>query len=281
MDRVISLLAALVGLIALGGAILVHTNADTQRTQMAAEIAQLKLSVGLITQQRSGTTEVADATPLPTAKQASIPSAEMPPPSSSSVAVEASSSSAEPSIASAEPIAPLLPPSPPYVASPSELAASSSSDLASSSSSSAAPADDASTQLKTLQDRIAQLEQTTKDQASALDAAHAQLASAPPTQVASANASSQGPAPAAIVADGPTKDCIPLGTRFMGQSGDSFPICKTKLVVKVAAVADGVTTIGGAGDIATGAFGTLAKGCNVMVFSSDPSGFAEMRVTCQ
>jgi hypothetical protein len=87
--------------------------------------------------------------------------------------------------------------------------------------------------------------------------------------------------PAAIVADGPTKDCIPLGTRFMGQSGDSFPICKTKMVVKVAAVSDGVTTISGAGDIATGAFGTLAKGCNVMVFSSDPSGFAEMRVTCQ
>jgi len=36
MDRVISLLAALVGLIALGGAILVHTNSDTQRRELAS-----------------------------------------------------------------------------------------------------------------------------------------------------------------------------------------------------------------------------------------------------
>lgn len=41
MDRVISLVAALVGLIAPGGAILVHTNADVQRHEMATEIAQL------------------------------------------------------------------------------------------------------------------------------------------------------------------------------------------------------------------------------------------------
>jgi hypothetical protein len=46
MDRIISLLAALVGLIALGGAILVHVNADTQHAQIAAEIAQLKATVG-------------------------------------------------------------------------------------------------------------------------------------------------------------------------------------------------------------------------------------------
>jgi|GEM_PF-3199755 len=286
MDRIISLLAALVGLIALGGAILVHTNADTQRAQMAADIAQLKLSVGLLTQRRPDTTNVADATPVPTARQASIPSAEMPSsemPSSaasssaepSSSVVETSSASNEPSAASAESVAPLLPSPPPYVASPSELEA-----VASSSALAALP-DDAAAQLKALQDRIAQLEQTTRDQASQLDAAHAQLSSAPPTQVAAADASSQGPVPAAIVADGPTKDCIPLGTRFMGQSGDSFPICKTRMVVKVAAVSDGVATISGAGDIATGAFGTLAKGCNVMVFSSDPSGYAEMRVTCQ
>ena len=36
MDRVISLLAALVGLIALGGAILVHINADAERRDLAA-----------------------------------------------------------------------------------------------------------------------------------------------------------------------------------------------------------------------------------------------------
>ena len=36
MDRIISLLAALVGLIALGGASIVHTNSDTQQQQVAA-----------------------------------------------------------------------------------------------------------------------------------------------------------------------------------------------------------------------------------------------------
>ena len=106
----------------------------------------------------------------------------------------------------------------------------------------------------------------------------------PVTQVATATpetAAPGGATPAAVVADGPTKDCIPLGTRFMGAAGDSFPICKTKLVVKVAAVNDGIATINGAGDVAQGGIGTLEKGCNVSVFSADiTSGYAEMRVTC-
>ena len=54
MDRMISLLAALVGLIALGGAILVNTNGDVQRTEMASQIAQLKVSVDLLTKQTAG-----------------------------------------------------------------------------------------------------------------------------------------------------------------------------------------------------------------------------------
>lgn len=159
MDRVISLVAALVGLIAPGGAILVHTNADVQRHEMATEIAQLAA-----------------------------------PPSSS-----------EPAAA---------------------------------------------------------------------------MATADPAAAASA-APASGSTPAAIVANGPTKDCIPLGTRFMASAGDSFPICKTRVVVKVAAVEDGLATITGAGDVAAGSIGQLDKGCTVSVFSADTSGYAEMRVTCQ
>jgi hypothetical protein len=83
------------------------------------------------------------------------------------------------------------------------------------------------------------------------------------------------------VSDGPTKDCIPLGTRFMGQGGDSFPLCKTRMVLKVAAVSDGVATIASAGDVAAGASVPYGKGCMLAVFTADPSGFAEMRVTCQ
>ena len=67
----------------------------------------------------------------------------------------------------------------------------------------------------------------------------------------------------------------------MGQGGDSFPLCKTKMVLKVAAVTDGIATITGAGDIAVGATVPYDKGCIVAVFSADSSGFAEMRVTCQ
>ena len=87
---------------------------------------------------------------------------------------------------------------------------------------------------------------------------------------------------AALSADGPTKDCIPLGTRFMVKAGDNFPICKTKVVVKVAGVSDGLATLIGAGDIAAGATVPLSvAGCQAMVISADLSGYAELRVTCQ
>jgi hypothetical protein len=220
MDRVISLLAALVGLIALGGAILVHTNADVQRREMATEIAQLKTLIALTSGQ-----------PQPS-------------------------------------IAPIVATAPPA---------------------SAPPDDGVADALLALQDRIATLEQTTRDQSAQLEAARAQISAMPSsagpvTQVATATpetAAPGGATPAAVVADGPTKDCIPLGTRFMASAGDSFPICKTKVVVKVASVDDGLATINGAGDVAAGSIGQLAKGCTISVFSADTSGYAEMRVTCQ
>ena len=255
MDRVISLLAALVGLIALGGAILVHTNADAQRQQMATEIAQLKASVSLLGNNTNASAAQATAATVQSPSMpATAPSAQ--PSITASPAVDTSKPAAEPGV------------------------------------------DDA---LLALQARVTSLEQLTRDQSSELETARAQVSSleATPAQVATAgvpsvtplapasngsaaSASSMPPGtPAAVVADGPTKDCIPLGTRFMGAAGDSFPICKTKLVVKVAAVNDGLATINGAGDVAQGGIGTLEKGCNISVFSADiSSGYAEMRVTC-
>lgn len=165
-----------------------------------------------------------------------------------------------------------------------------------SAAASAPPADDTARAMQDLQARIASLEQVASSQAAELDAARARLAAAssPPTDVATAEpaavtpltaatASSAPPAaaPSAVSTDGPTKDCIPLGTRFMGQSGDSFPLCKTHIVLKVAAVTDGLATISGAGDVAVGATVPYNKGCMLAVFSADDSGFAEMRVTCQ
>ena len=287
MDRVISLLAALVGLIALGGAILVHTNGDAQRSEMASQIAQLKVSVDLLSQQTAGARPAATAPAAP-----SIPSAE--PPISEYVAAEtpSSSSAAAPSSASSSALPappPLLVASAPSAAS-SEQPSSSSVAPSSSSAASSAEPDGQIAEVKALQDRIASLEQAIADQASQLDAAKAAQSAAPPSSASSPQVAAIAPGdaaapgganPAAIDASGPTKDCIPIGTRFMATTGDNFPICKTKVVVKVAAVSDGFATINGAGDIATGGSGTLPKGCNVMVFSADDSGYAELRVSCQ
>lgn len=217
MDRLIALLSALVGLIALGGALLVHNNATANMQRQATEIAALK-----------------DA------------------------------------VASAEPV--VIP--------------------AAVDSAPARPAEDTETveTIAALERRIASLEQTSNTQAIELAAARAALdaradlaISAPVTEVAIAEPS---PAPtsgtaAALAAGGPTTDCIPLGTRFMAQSGDSFPICKTQVVIDVSAVTDGSAIVTGAGPIAAGGFGNLpVQGCTVMVFTADTSGFAEMRVSC-
>lgn len=258
MDRIISLLAALVGLIALGGAILVHVNGDTQRAQMAAEIAQLKVSVGLMAAGKAPV-EVAAADPAPI-----LPSAG--PQASSAASSEPPSSVPLPSLA---------------------VASSSASAPASTAPASSSAPDDRDAEVKALMDRVASLEQQNQQQASELDAARAQLSVQPSTSPSSTNvaaieppSSSASPQPAALAADGPTKDCIPLGTRFMGTAGDSFPICKTKLVLKVMGVSDGLASIVGPGDVAVGATVPYDKGCSVAVFSADTSGYAEMRVTC-
>jgi len=215
MDRLIALLAALVGLIALGGALLVHNSATAVMERQAAEMAELKASLTLINQQQ--------------------PAAISPRPESA----------------------------------PSQ------------------PEDDGTAEaLLALQNRIVTLENTTRSQASELAEARSAIASAPvPAPVTEVAIASEQPAssdaPAALAADGPTKDCIPLGTRFMAQAGDSFPICKTRVVVEVSAVTETSALVTGAGPVAAGGFANLpAQGCTVMVFSADISGFAEMRVSC-
>jgi hypothetical protein len=217
MDRLIALLAALVGLIALGGALLVHNSATATMQRQATEIAALRESV-------TGAVPVA------------IPAN-----------VEA---------------APVR------------------------------PAEDTKTAetVAALERRIASLEQTANTQATELAAARAALdaradlagsAPAPITEVAVAEPPPSSANPAAYSADGPTTDCIPLGTRFMAQSGDSFPICKTTAVVKVSGVNEGSAIVEGAGAVAAGGFANLGvQGCTIMVFTADTSGFAEMRVSC-
>ncbi len=195
MDRIIALLSALVGLIALGGALLVHNNADANLARQADEIAELRLALS------------------------QLPAAAAPAPA-------------------------------PVVAEGDGAVAA-------------------------LSARLAELEQTVRLQAAApAEAATPQVAVLAPAPAEA------GPA-AAPAADGPTTDCIPSGTRFMAQAGDSFPICRTRAVVSVSAVGEGSAIIEGAGPVVAGGFGNLAvPGCTVMVFSADPSGYAEMRVSC-
>jgi hypothetical protein len=218
MDRLIALLAALVGLIALGGALLVHNNATATAQRQATEIAALKET-----------------------------------------------------IASAEPV---------VIPAPVEAAPERPAE----------PVVDTKTAetVAALERRIASLEATARTQTTELAAARAALdaradlvPSQPVTDVAAAEPPPSSATPAAYAADGPTSDCIPLGTRFMSQSGDSFPICKTSVVVNVSAVSDGSAIVEGAGAVAAGGFANLpVQGCTIMVFTADVSGFAEMRVSC-
>ena len=262
MDRIISLLAALVGLIALGGAILVHVNGDVQRKELAAEVAELRSAIG------SGS--IAGGAP--------------------SMVVASSSSS--------EPI---------------------SSEASTPPSSSSEPLD-AQAQISQLQERITELEAENRTQASALADAQAKLglsvspplpmapavvssaaSSAPSSELpstversssasaasevsvaGSSSSASSSALASSSAASGPLADCIPTGTRFVGKPGDSFAICKTPIVVKIAAVSDGIATVAGVGPIEAGSFGDFpGKGCSVMVFSADATGFADLRVTCQ
>jgi len=220
MDRLIALLAALVGLIALGGALLVHNSATATMERQQTEIAELR--------------EALKAAP-----------ASAPAPTQTTTAPAAVDTKTADTVAA-------------------------------------------------LERRIASLETTTSQQATDLAAARAALdartefaatssapADEPATEVADASQPKSSASPAALTADGPTKDCIPLGTRFMSQTGDSFPICKTSVVVKVSSVSEGTAIVEGAGPVAAGGFANLpVQGCTVMVFTADAAGFAEMRVSC-
>jgi hypothetical protein len=217
MDRLIALLAALVGLIALGGALLVHNSATATMQRQATEIAALQEALKSAPASASASTQ---STPAPVAA---------------------------PDSKTAETVA-------------------------------------------ALERRIASLESTASAQATELAAARATLdaradimssAPEPATEVAEAEQPKSSATPAALTADGPTKDCIPLGTRFMSQTGDSFPICKTSVVVNVSSVSEGTAIVEGAGPVAAGGFANLpVQGCTVMVFTADAAGFAEMRVSC-
>jgi hypothetical protein len=214
MDRLIALLAALVGLIALGGALLVHNSATAVMQRQATEIAALQESV------KSAPATTAPAQPAP------VPVATADPRTDETIAA--------------------------------------------------------------LERRLASLEKTSSTQAielaaarAALDARADMVPSAPVTEVAAVEPPPSSATPAAFSPDGPTTDCIPLGTRFMAQSGDSFPICKTTAVINVSGVTDGTAIIEGAGAVNAGGFANLAvQGCTIMVFTADMSGFAEMRVSC-
>jgi hypothetical protein len=215
MDRLIALLAALVGLIALGGALLVHNSATAVMQRQAVEIAALRDSMQ--------SAPAAGGTPVQ----------------------EASSSTAEPDATTTETVA-------------------------------------------NLERRLAALEQISSTQAIELAAARAVLEArsgvaetSPVTDVAATVPPPSSATPAAYAEDGPTDDCIPLGTRFMAQSGDRFAICKTTAVVSVSAVSEGSAIVEGAGPVAAGGFANMAtQGCTIMVFTADSAGFAEMRVSC-
>ena len=82
------------------------------------------------------------------------------------------------------------------------------------------------------------------------------------------------------LADGPTKDCIPIGTRFLVTPGDSYAICRTTETVRVKDVSlEGVLLTSGkmlvAGETVALKFGK----CALNVLTAD-DGFADMKVTC-
>lgn len=138
----------------------------------------------------------------------------------------------------------------------------------------AAPVDDGTAEgLLALQDRMNRLETDWQMQKEAVASAPAAPAVATPADQ---------PAQAAEIDPSlPTTDCIPLGTRFMVTPNETYPLCQSKQQVQVGMITGDTVEVAGAGTIVETGFGTLAGStCTVMVFSADPAGFAEMRVTC-
>jgi hypothetical protein len=148
--------------------------------------------------------------------------------------------------------------------------------------------------LLALQKRIAALEQTARAAAvpvaptavAALPGAGATAGIDPGTTGAIAPTPGDEPAEPGFagktkLADGPTTDCIPIGTRFVAMAGDSYPICRTPAVVKIKSVTmEGVLLSSGkmvlAGETDTVGFGT----CALNVVTTDGDGFADLKVTC-
>jgi hypothetical protein len=135
----------------------------------------------------------------------------------------------------------------------------------------ASPTEDGTAEgLLALQDRMNRLEAdwaAQEDRAALLPAAPAALAA--PEQAA------------AVDPNLPTTDCIPLGTRFMVTPNETYPLCQSRQQIKVGLITGETVDIEGAGSVVETGFGTLAgSSCTVMVFSADPAGFAELRVTC-
>jgi hypothetical protein len=143
-----------------------------------------------------------------------------------------------------------------------------------------APADDGTAEgLLALQERMNNLETDWQAQKTAV----VTLPATPvDTALGAVPAAGDQPAEtAAIDPKLPTTDCIPLGTRFMVTPNETYPLCQSKQQVKVGLITDSTVDVATAGTIVETGFGTLAgTNCTVMVFSADPAGFAEMRVTC-
>lgn len=128
--------------------------------------------------------------------------------------------------------------------------------------------------LLALQDRMAKLE----DAAKATLATTGLAAPAPLSSDPQAQASVVKP----IDPNLPSKDCIPLDTRFMVTPGDSFVICQSKVVIEAASIMSDMVALADGTSIIEGSSTNLpGTNCTAMVFSADIEGFAEMRVNCQ
>jgi hypothetical protein len=145
----------------------------------------------------------------------------------------------------------------------------------------AAPSSDVEAKLSALADRIAGVEGNVE---TLQTAASTPAGLSPDTALTSAPAGAAAPADtqtAAIDPSLPTTDCIPLGTRFIVTPGETYPLCQSKSVIKVGTITADTVEVQGAGAIVKTGFATLVgTKCTVMVFSADPSGFGELRVTC-
>lgn len=191
MDRIVPFLAALVGLIALAGAVVVELNAQQRAEAVSQELARIRLAMDLLSQRAETLASAAD--------------------------------------------------------------------------------DGTADGLLALQDRMNTLEQEWSDRQAAVPT------TAAPGLVAPATAEAR----AAIDPNLPTEDCIPLGTRFMAMTGESYKICQSSAVVRVSGITGDSVVVEGAGVVAETGFANLAgTTCTLMVFSADIEGFAEMRVNC-